>query len=81
MYKYILISLFGFAVLPFTALAQAIGELGVEEAPNWLALAAALIVPICGLIAAALPDGHWAMKIVNMVALNFGKAKNDSRAQ
>lgn len=47
---------------------------------NW-ELIAGLIIPICALASALIPDGHWSMKIVNAIALNVGKAANDPQKQ
>jgi len=47
---------------------------------NW-ELIAAFIVPISSLMSAFLPDGHWSMKVVNWMALNVLKAKNDPNSQ
>ena len=67
-------------LLPAVAFAQEAAEV-VAEPTNWIALAAAFLVPLASLAAAIFPDGHPVMKAINFVALNFGKAKNDSRAQ
>ena len=49
-------------------------------AENW-ELIAAFIVPIASLMSAFLPDGHWTMKLINALALNILKAKNDPAEQ
>ena len=47
---------------------------------NW-ELIAALVVPASALLAATVPDGHWSMKLINLLALNVGKARNDPKSQ
>ncbi len=49
--------------------------------PENAALVGALAVAVSSLLSAVLPDGHMLMKIINALALNFGKAKNDAAVQ
>ena len=47
---------------------------------NW-ELIIPVIVSVASLLAAVLPDDSGVMKVVNWLALNVGKAKNDPDAQ
>ncbi len=49
--------------------------------PTNLALVGGVAVAVASLLSTILPDGSMLMKLINAVALNFGKAKNDTSAQ
>lgn len=49
--------------------------------PENLALAAGAFIAIASLLSSILPDDSGLMRIVNLIALNVGKAKNDPGAQ
>lgn len=53
----------------------------IFSSPEGKALLLALIPVVASVLAAILPDGHPVMKVVNAVALNVGKAKNDPNVQ
>ena len=47
----------------------------------WLALALALFIPLCNVIAATFPSTNGLMKIIDVFAANWGKARSDPAAQ
>ncbi len=49
--------------------------------PENVALIGTVVVAVSSLLSTLIPDGSMLMKILNALALNFGKAKNDSRVQ
>lgn len=70
-------------LVPAMAFAQAAVEPAAEVAadPPWLTLALALIVPVCGFLSTQISSNGILMKVLDVFAFNWGKAKNDSRVQ
>ncbi len=49
--------------------------------PENMALVTGIVVAVSSLLSAVLPDGSFLLKVINMLALNVGKAKNDPADQ
>jgi len=52
----------------------------ISDPQNQIMIAMGATV-LSSIASSVLPDGHWLMKVVNVVALNVGKASNDSHKQ
>jgi hypothetical protein len=75
-------ALFLFVVLfgPLVAFAQ---EAAAPAEPSWLPLVITLLSAVAGssFLSTFLKSGSWWMKIIDAVALNWGKARNDPKVQ
>jgi nitrate/nitrite transporter NarK len=70
-----------FLILPIVAFAQEVVEVAAE--PAWLPLVISLLAAVAGssFLSTFLKSGSWYMKIIDAIALNWGKARNDPRVQ
>lgn len=72
-----------FLFLPFIAFAQEGAATATSTDPAWLPLVTGLLALVAGsgLLSTFVKSGSWWMKIIDAIALNWGKARNDSRVQ
>lgn len=70
--------------LPLLALAQ--GDAPVPSEPAWVDVLLKILtvagpIGIASLISAFVPSGSWVMKIIDVLAANWFKARNDPQVQ
>ena len=53
----------------------------MEETPNWLNVVLALIIPVTAFAATLVSSNSWYGKVIDAIAFNWGKAKNDPSEQ
>jgi hypothetical protein len=69
-------------LLPIAAFAQEAAPVVAEE-PTWVPIVISVLGAIAasGFLSTFLKSGSWWMKIIDAIALNWGKARNDPRVQ